>query len=116
MRISSSNAGYTMFRGSVKGTGYPLHSPVSPSFPLPCVTVFHHISTGFYYHANVTEQKTQGHAIALKNTLFKFCERSTEDSTNTGIPPMAQIAGRASISDALKILVYTLPKLDYLRR
>ena len=29
-RISGSNAGYTMFRGSVKGTGYPLHSPVSP--------------------------------------------------------------------------------------
>jgi hypothetical protein len=24
------NAGYTMFRGSVKSTGYPLHSPVSP--------------------------------------------------------------------------------------
>jgi hypothetical protein len=42
-RISSSNAGYTMFRGSVKGTGYPLHSPVSPSLPLPCVTVCHHI-------------------------------------------------------------------------
>jgi len=32
-----------MFRGSVKGTGYPLHSPVSPSLPLPCVTVCHHI-------------------------------------------------------------------------
>jgi len=44
--ISGSNAGYTMFQGSVKGTGYPLHSPVSPSFPLPCVTVYHHISTG----------------------------------------------------------------------
>ena len=28
VRISGSNAGYTMFRGSVKGTGYPLHSPV----------------------------------------------------------------------------------------
>ena len=28
--ISGSNAGYTMFRGSVKTTGYPLHSPVSP--------------------------------------------------------------------------------------
>ena len=28
--ISGSNAGYTVFRGSVKGTGYPLHSPVSP--------------------------------------------------------------------------------------
>ena len=35
-------------RGSVKGTGYPLHSPVSPSLPLPCVTVCHHISTGLY--------------------------------------------------------------------
>ena len=48
VRISVSNAGYTMFRGSVKSTGYPLHSPVSPSFPLPCVTVCHHISTGVY--------------------------------------------------------------------
>ena len=31
VRISGANAGYTMFRGCVKGTGYPLHSPVSPS-------------------------------------------------------------------------------------
>ena len=37
VRISGSNAGYIMFRGSVKSTGYPLHSPVSPSYPLPCV-------------------------------------------------------------------------------
>ena len=36
VRISGSNgsnAGCTMFRGSVKGSGYPLHSPVSPSLP-----------------------------------------------------------------------------------
>ena len=33
VRISGSNAGYTMLRGSVKSTGYPLHSPVSPSLP-----------------------------------------------------------------------------------
>jgi hypothetical protein len=46
--ISGSNAGYTVLRGSVKSTGYPLHSPVSPSLPLPCVTVCHHISTGLY--------------------------------------------------------------------
>jgi len=46
VRISGSNAGYTMIRGSVKGTGYPLHSPVSPSLPFPCVAVCHHISTG----------------------------------------------------------------------
>jgi hypothetical protein len=45
VRISGSNAGYTMFRGSVKGTDYSLHSPVSPSRPHPCVTVCHHIST-----------------------------------------------------------------------
>jgi hypothetical protein len=43
VHISGSNAGYTMLRGSVKGTGYPLHSPVSPLLPLPCFTVCHHI-------------------------------------------------------------------------
>ena len=48
VRNSGSNAGYIMFRGSVKGTGYLLHSPVSPSLPLSCVTACHHISTGVY--------------------------------------------------------------------
>ena len=43
-----SNAGYTMFRGSVKSPGYPFHSLFSPSLPLPCVTVCHHISNGLY--------------------------------------------------------------------
>jgi hypothetical protein len=51
VRISGSNAGYTMFRGSEKGTGYPFHSRVSPSLPHPCVTVCHHISTAVYHHA-----------------------------------------------------------------
>ena len=37
-----------MFRGSVKCTGYPLHSSVSPSLPVPYVTVCHNISTGVY--------------------------------------------------------------------
>ena len=46
--ISGSNAGYTVFRCSVKGTGYPLHSQVSPSLPLLRVTVYHHVSTGLY--------------------------------------------------------------------
>ena len=46
--ISGSNAGYTMFRGSVKSTGYPLHSSVPPSLHLACVIVCHHISTGLY--------------------------------------------------------------------
>jgi hypothetical protein len=47
--ISGNNAGYTMFWGSVTGTGYPLHSPVSPSIPFPCITVCHHVSTGLYF-------------------------------------------------------------------
>jgi len=48
VRISGSNAGYTMFRGSVKG--YWLPTPFA-SFPFtspPCVMVCHHISTGLY--------------------------------------------------------------------
>jgi len=44
------SAVYTIFRGSVKITGYTLHSPVSPSLPLPFTTVCHHISTGLYLH------------------------------------------------------------------
>jgi hypothetical protein len=39
VRISGSNTVYTMFWGCVKSTGYPLHSSVSPSLPLPCVIV-----------------------------------------------------------------------------
>jgi hypothetical protein len=35
VRISGSNAGYTMFRGSVKSTEYPFHSLVFPLVPLP---------------------------------------------------------------------------------
>jgi len=48
VRISRSNAGYTMFRGRVKGTGYPLHSPVSPSLShpaSPCAITFQLEST-----------------------------------------------------------------------
>jgi hypothetical protein len=58
-RISGSNAGYTMFRGSEKGTGYPLHSPVSPSIPFPCVTVCHHISTGLYDSSGIVISPTK---------------------------------------------------------
>ena len=36
-----------MFRGSVKGTGYPLHSPVSPSLPPP---VRHSVPSHFIWN------------------------------------------------------------------
>ena len=67
VRISGSNAGYTMFRGSVKGTGYLLHSPVPPSFPLLSVTVCHNISTTVYqvkvYHKEIH--------ITIKQSVWK---------------------------------------------
>ena len=50
VRISGSNAGYTMFWGTVQD--YRLPTPFA-SFPFtspPCVTVCHHISTGVYLH------------------------------------------------------------------
>jgi hypothetical protein len=37
-----------VFCSHVTLTGYPLHSPVSPSLLLPCVTVCHHISDAVY--------------------------------------------------------------------
>jgi len=60
-----SNAGYTMFRGSEKDTDCPLHSPVSPSLPHPCVTACHHISTGLYLR---TDSPFFSYLIHLKRT------------------------------------------------
>jgi hypothetical protein len=43
VRISGCNVGYTLFRGSLKSTGYPLHSPASPSLlrpASPCAIIF----------------------------------------------------------------------------
>jgi hypothetical protein len=54
VRISGSNAGYTMFRGSVNGNGCPFHSPVSPlHFPYrasPCGITIQLDSTIFREH------------------------------------------------------------------
>ena len=61
VRISGSNAGYTMFRGSVKSTGYPLHSPVSPSLPPP---VRHRIPSHFNW------------TLTLCNTEYCTCSQA----------------------------------------
>ena len=65
VRMNGSNAGYTMFRCSVKGIGYPLFSPVSPSLPLPYVTVCHHTSTGLYHSVHL-KSKIDWPRIALE--------------------------------------------------
>jgi hypothetical protein len=44
VRICGSNARYTMFRGSVKSTGYPLHSH---SFPFTSPPVRHRVPSHF---------------------------------------------------------------------
>ena len=78
VRISGSNAGYIMSRGSVKGTGYPLHSPVSPSLPLTCVTVCHHISTE-HYNSHSEELNWEGCAHC-KQRLSLSARRLDQDT------------------------------------
>jgi len=75
VRISGNSAGYTMFRGSVKGTGYTLHSPVSPSIPLPCVTVCHHISTGVY------DIVSEEHTAFMLMVVGIYCPEFAQSST-----------------------------------
>jgi len=68
--ISGSNAGYTMFRGSVNGTGYLFHSPVSPftSPPVrPCVPLhFSNSTEGVSLFPN-TYGHFGSHGISLLN-------------------------------------------------
>jgi hypothetical protein len=81
MRISGTNAGYTKFRGSVKCTVYPLHSPVSPSLRPPCVTVCHHVSAGLYYACStethvastILLHSSSGHILETKQQLSIKC-------------------------------------------
>ena len=72
LRISGSNTGYTMFRGSMKGTDYPFHSPVSPSLPLSCVTVCHHVSTGLYYSVRHARYKASHYWPGMDQLVFPY--------------------------------------------
>ena len=83
-RISGSNAGYTMFRGSVKGTGYPLHSLVSPSLLLPCVTVSHHISTGVYCRVKTLSTGQLKCDGTRPETRFRLSAKRTSPSKSAG--------------------------------
>ena len=84
VRISGSNVGYTMLRGSVKGTGYPLHSPVSPFTSPP---VRHRVPS----HFNWTLQ----HALAN----LGYCQRSTSQrNAKTVSTPNAQLQAEEILS------------------
>jgi len=68
VRISGSNAGYTMFRGSVKSTVYPLHSSVSPSLLLPaspCAVTLQLESTKFLVSCTKCEDYKMRHACGI---------------------------------------------------
>jgi hypothetical protein len=67
VRISGSNAGYTIFRGSVMGTGYPLHSPVSPSLPPP---VRHRVPS----HFNWTLHMSIVYVHCVHFIMFILCQ------------------------------------------
>jgi hypothetical protein len=59
VRISGSNAGYTMFWGSVRSTGYPLNSPVFLQFPFrasPCAITFKLDSTSDFANSVSTSR------------------------------------------------------------
>ena len=66
-------------------TGYPLHSPVSPSFALPCITVCHHISTVLYLpsklHGNTSHiflSTTTKTSNLTKTKSFSFHQQRSE--------------------------------------
>jgi len=82
VRISGSNAGYTMFRGSVKGTGYPLLTPVSTSLPLSCVTVCHHISAGLYQSHQAT-QRAGGIRDELPDSVTSLGQHRPQSDTTS---------------------------------
>jgi len=73
VRIGGSNAGYTMFRGSVKGTGYSLHSPVSPLTSPP---VRHRASSHFNwnlpYSNDPEEHRTPNASIPVHFLIAHF--------------------------------------------
>jgi len=78
VRISGSNAGYTMFRGSVKGTGYALHSPVSPSIPLSassCAITFQLDSICFLCNKSVKQNRDISSALQAFIFITLFSSR-----------------------------------------
>jgi len=79
--IVGSNAGYTIIRGSVQGTGYPLQSPVSPSPPLPaspCAITFQLEST-----AEEVGKQTEIHRSPIRSNAVNTDKRLPRTSFQT---------------------------------
>ena len=121
VRISGSNAGYTIFRGSVKGTGCPLHLTVSPSLPFPCVTVCHQISTVVYCSLEILVLHMQSVFIqpvkmaALSAEAILLAAASATSSSNTSCPlsPVLAIGcNQPSVLNILEIVMKIIPNIN----
>jgi len=57
-----------------KTTGYPLHSHVSPSLPLPCVTVCHQVSTQLYRAVGLTAEVRHLEEVNVRSSDYGLLE------------------------------------------
>jgi len=78
-----------------KTTGYPLHSHVSPSLSLPCVTVCHQVSTELYPNLAATSPHPQGRRS--HECPFSTSAATLRHITNTGIPDLIRSFPKASM-------------------
>jgi len=72
LRISHRNAAYTMFRGSVKNTGYPLLSPVSPSLPPMHYSVPSYFNWSLLQFFETSEPIYRQHGVTAQNTCHCY--------------------------------------------
>ena len=54
-----------------KTTGYPLHSHIPPSLPLPCVTVCHQVSTELYSGIEIGSKPA--YKFCFNYLLYQYC-------------------------------------------
>ena len=64
-----------------KTTGYPLHSHLSPSLPLPCVTVCHQVLDALYHFMSNNSQSKRAKNLNRRN--IPFVEQTYDISRTT---------------------------------
>jgi len=72
VRISGQTMDRPCSEVQCKSGGYPLQSPISPSLPLPRVTVCHHVSNGLYVGLSQNKER-----IVLQSTFSSWCLQPT---------------------------------------
>ena len=90
-----------------KTTGYPLHSHVSTSLPIPCVTVCHQVSTELYNHTT----SGAGRPAACDSSTWKRMKQNlqTAGDVQSGKPRNKLVVSRKFCQRLTFILVLLLP-------